>query len=69
MSTWRRSSDVSLPARIKTGSNYQVGRLARIEGRARGCQDMVLLNEAGRVAESTGSCLLLVRNGKVLEGS
>lgn len=65
LSTWRRSSDVSLPARIKAGSNYQVARLARIEGRARGCQDMVLLNEAGRVAEATGSCIVMARDGTV----
>lgn len=32
-STWQRSSDISLPARIKTGTNYQVARLARMEGR------------------------------------
>ena len=65
VSTWRRSRDASLPARIKTSSNYQVGRLARIEGRARGCQDMVLLNDDGRVAETTGACILMVRDGIV----
>jgi branched-chain amino acid aminotransferase len=64
-STWQRSSDVSLPARIKTGTNYQVARLARIEGRARGCQEMVLLNQWGRVAEATGSCVLMVREGTI----
>lgn len=65
VSTWQRSADVSLPARIKTSTNYQVGRLARIEGRAHGCQDMVLLNQWGRVAEATGSCVLIVREGVV----
>jgi branched-chain amino acid aminotransferase len=65
VSTWQRSPDVSLPARIKTSTNYQAGRLARIEGRQRGCEDMILLNAAGRVAEATGSCLLLVREGKI----
>ena len=65
ISTWRRSPDVSLPARIKAGSNYQVARLARIEGRSRGCQDMVLLNNSGRVAEATGSCVVMVRDGIV----
>jgi branched-chain amino acid aminotransferase len=65
VSTWRRSVDVSLPARIKTGTNYQVGRLARIEGRALGCPDMVLLNQWGRVAESTGACILMVRGSVV----
>jgi len=65
VSTWQRSADVSLPARIKTSTNYQVARLARIEGRAQGCQDMVLLNQWGRVAEATGSCVLIVREGGV----
>jgi branched-chain amino acid aminotransferase len=65
VSTWQRSSDVSLPARIKTGTNYQVARLARIEGRARGCQEMVLLNQWGRVAEATGACVVMVRDGTI----
>lgn len=65
ISTWRRSPDVSLPARAKSGANYQVARLARIEGRSRGCQDMVLLNDSGRVAEATGSCLVMVREGTI----
>ena len=65
VSTWQRSSDISLPARIKTSTNYQVGRLARIEGRARGCQDMIVLNQWGRVAEATGACVLMVRDNVV----
>lgn len=65
VSTWQRSCDNSLPARIKTSTNYQVARLARIEGRAQGCQDMILLNHWGRVAEATGSCVLMVRDNVV----
>jgi len=66
VSTWRRAGDVTLPARIKTGANYQVARLARIEGNGRGHADMLLLNGAGRVAESTGACVVIVREGRVL---
>jgi len=65
VSTWRRSVDVALPARIKTSTNYQVARMARVEGRALGCQEMVLLNHWGRVAECTGACVLMVREGTV----
>jgi branched-chain amino acid aminotransferase len=65
VSTWRRSSDLALPARIKTSSNYQVSRLARIEGRPLGYEDMVLLNQSGRVAEATASCLLMVRDDTI----
>ncbi len=65
-STWRRSPDLSMPARIKTSANYQIARLARIEGRSRGYEDMILLNHSGRVAEGIGACLLLVRDGRVI---
>lgn len=65
VSTWQRSTDISLPARIKTSTNYQIARLARIEGRALGCQDMILLNQSGRVAEATTSCVLIVREGVI----
>lgn len=64
-STWRRSPDLSFPARIKTGANYGIARLARIEGRSRGYEDMILLNQSGRVAEGTSACLLLVREGVI----
>ena len=66
VSTWQRANDAQLPARIKTSSNYQVARLARIEGRRAGCEEMILLNQWGRVAEATGSCLLMVRDGTVV---
>jgi branched-chain amino acid aminotransferase len=66
VSTWRRSIDVALPARIKTSSNYQVARLARIEGRRSGYDDMILLNQWGRVAEATASCILMVRDGRII---
>jgi branched-chain amino acid aminotransferase len=65
VSTWRRCGDEALPARIKTSTNYQAGRLARIEGRSMDCQDMILLNQGGRVAEATGSCVLMVRDGTI----
>ena len=65
ISTWQRSSDASLPARIKTSTNYQVGRLARIEGRSKNYNDMILLNQWGRVAEATTSCILVVRDGVI----
>jgi branched-chain amino acid aminotransferase len=66
VSTWQRASDVTLPPTIKTSTNYQVARLARIEGRGRGYSEMILLNQWGRVAEATGACVLMVKNGKVV---
>lgn len=66
VSTWQRSSDISLSPRIKAGTNYQVARLARIEGKKRDFSEMILLNQFGRVAEATGACVLLVRDGCVI---
>lgn len=65
-STWQRPFDNALPARIKSAANYQVSRLARIEGRRQGFDDMLLFNPWGRIAEATGSCLLMVRDGRVI---
>ena len=65
ISTWQRPLDTALPYRIKSAANYQMGRLARIEGRRQGFNDMVMLNQQGRVAEATASCVLVVRDGSV----
>ena len=65
VSTWRRGSDNALPARIKSGFNYLAARFAKIEGRSRGYPEMILLNDAGRVAEFIGSGLIMVRDGAV----
>ena len=62
VSTWQRPSDTSFPARMKSAANYQVGRIARIEGRQHGYADMILLNQAGRIAEASASCILMVRD-------
>jgi branched-chain amino acid aminotransferase len=66
VSTWQRPIDTALPYRIKSAANYQMGRLARIEGRRQGLDDLVMLNQQGRVAEATGSCVLVVRDGTVV---
>lgn len=66
VSTWQRATDISISPRIKTSTNYQVARLARIEGRKRGFPEMILLNQFGRLAEATGACVILVRDGCVI---
>jgi branched-chain amino acid aminotransferase len=66
VTAWRRANDNALPARIKTGANYLVARFSKIESRERGFREMILLNDAGRVAEFVGSALLMVRGGTVI---
>jgi branched-chain amino acid aminotransferase len=64
-STWQRPLDTALPARVKSAANYQIARLARIEGRRQGFTDMAVLNAWGRVAEASASSILIARNGRI----
>jgi branched-chain amino acid aminotransferase len=66
VSTWRRAADVALPTRVKSSANYVGGRLARIEVRRLGYDDAVMLNDAGRVAEATGACVVIADKGRVV---
>jgi branched-chain amino acid aminotransferase len=66
VTAWRRANDNALPARVKMGPNYLVARMSKIESRSRGYREMILLNDAGRVAEFVGSSLLMVRDGAVI---
>jgi branched-chain amino acid aminotransferase len=65
VTAWRRANDNAMPARVKTGANYIVARFSKVESRDRGYREMILLNDAGRVAEFVGSGLLMVRDGVI----
>ena len=66
ISTWRRNSDLASPSRIKAAANYHNSRLANVEARINGYGTPIMLNDRGKVAESPGSCIMLVRDGVVL---
>jgi branched-chain amino acid aminotransferase len=63
ISSWRRINDNSMPARVKATANYNNGRLASLQGRADGYDNVIMLTHLGRVAESPGSCFFMIRNG------
>lgn len=63
VSSWTRISDNVLPPRIKAMPNYANARLASHEAQRHGYDVPIFLNTAGKVSESTGSCLFLVRDG------
>jgi branched-chain amino acid aminotransferase len=65
-STWRRNSDLSSPSRLKAAANYHNSRLAQIEARLNGFAVPIMLNDRGEVAESPGSCFMMVRDGVVI---
>jgi branched-chain amino acid aminotransferase len=63
VASWRRISDEALPPRIKAFPNYANSRLASNEASRHGYDAPIFLNSAGKVSESSGSCLFIIRNG------
>ncbi|MDO5554932.1 MAG: branched-chain-amino-acid transaminase [Planctomycetia bacterium] len=55
----------SLNPRVKS-LNYLNNILAKIEGHNVGCEEALMLNHQGNVAECTGDNIFVVRNGKLL---
>jgi branched-chain amino acid aminotransferase len=66
VSSWTRTSDNAIPIRLKSGSNYQNGRLATLQAKADGYDAPILLNRGGTVAEGTGATFFMVRRGTLL---
>jgi branched-chain amino acid aminotransferase len=62
-SSWRRISDDVMPARLKTGANYHNSRLAHHEALRNGYDTALILNQRGTVAETAGSCVVMVHEG------
>lgn len=66
VSSWRRIGDDIMPPRVKAGANYLNSRYAKMEAQIDGYDEAILLNQRGKVAEGTGACLMMVRQGKVV---
>ena len=66
VSSWTRTNDNAIPIRLKSGSNYQNGRLATLQAKADGYDSPILLNRGGTVAEGTGATFFMVRRGVLL---
>ncbi len=65
VSSWRRSDDSTAPPRVKAAANYYNLRLARLEATTHGYGEAILLNPEGRVAETGGASVFVMRGGRV----
>lgn len=63
ISSWERIHEKSISPRIKCGANYINSRMAMLEAKKEGYDTAILLNRQGTVAEATGSCVFLVKDG------
>jgi branched-chain amino acid aminotransferase len=66
ITTWQRINDNVLPPRAKVGANYINSRLAYLEAKRNGYDFPIFLGIDGKVAESSGACLFMVRDGKLV---
>jgi branched-chain amino acid aminotransferase len=66
VSSWARTSDNAIPIRLKSGANYQNGRLAILQAKADDYDQPIFLNKEGHVAEGSGATFFMVRKGKLV---
>jgi branched-chain amino acid aminotransferase len=65
VSSWRRPSPDTLPMLAKAGGNYLNSQLSKMEARANGYSEGIMLDTFGFVAEGSGENLFVVRDGTV----
>lgn len=63
VSSWVRIADNAMPPRAKALANYQNSRLVSTEARLNGYDFGIMLNQAGKVAEASYACVMIVRDG------
>ncbi|HWV22708.1 MAG TPA: branched-chain amino acid transaminase [Thermomicrobiales bacterium] len=66
VSSWNRISDNVMPPRVKNISNYRNGQLATYEVKQDGYDVALLLGPDAKVTESSGACVMFVKNGKLI---
>jgi len=65
VSSWTRVDSRSLPPQAKCAANYANSALAKMEAKAGGYDEAILLNSQGMVAEGPGENIFRVKNGIV----
>jgi branched-chain amino acid aminotransferase len=66
ISSWRRINDNILPPRAKIGANYINSRFGFLEAKKNGYDVPIFLDDLGKVSESSGACIFLVRDNKLI---
>jgi len=65
VSSWRRAAPDTIPAMAKAGGNYLNSQLAKMEARADGYVEGIMLDAFGFVSEGSGENLFVVRDGVI----
>ena len=65
-SSWRRTDDTMIPARIKSSGNYVNSILAKTEATLAGFDEAIILNQDGHVCEGSGENIFIVSGGRLI---
>ena len=65
-SSWRRTDDTMIPARIKSSGNYVNSILAKTEATLSGFDEAIILNQDGHVCEGSGENVFMVSGGRII---
>jgi branched-chain amino acid aminotransferase len=66
ISSWERINDNSLSPKVKVGANYINSRMAQMEAVRNGYDTTILMNNNGKISEAPGSCVFIVRDGRLI---
>jgi len=66
ISSWQRIGDNVLPPRAKLGANYINGRYGYLQAKKDGYEIPLFLSSDGKVSESSGACIFIVKNNKLI---
>jgi branched-chain amino acid aminotransferase len=69
VSNWIRISDNMIPPRAKIAGGYINSSLAKADAVRIGCDDALMLNTNGHIAEGSAANFFLVRNNKLITSS
>ena len=69
ISSWERINEKSMPPSIKSGANYMNSRYAFLEAKDLGYDLPLLINNKGFISESSGSCIISIKDEKLITPS
>lgn len=65
MARWKRPHPETAPVHAKAAGLYLIGSMAKAEAEAEGCDDALMLDWRGRVAEATGANIFFAFDGEL----
>ncbi len=65
-SSWRRVSDMGIPARSKPTGIYLNSALAKTEAQLNGFDEAIVLSHEGHVSEGSGENIFVIQNGRLI---